>query len=147
MKHTHMQTQQHTHTHCRAAFTKFTKNSCAGSQSITDRPLILSGTDNHTNACTLFYWFLVLSYPCTVTVTGKERCVFLKAVENLSFKIFFNFFFNLSCKKFHLWLKIQHRSFSEHLLCQQKEKCSSTCDEARVSRVLSLINEKSQWTD
>lgn len=48
-------TQPNTTTHCRATFTKFTKNSCAGSQSITDRPLILSGTDNHTNAYTLFY--------------------------------------------------------------------------------------------
>lgn len=53
--HTHNNTLIHTNSHCRATFTKFTKSWYAGNQSITDRSLILSWTDDHTHACTLFY--------------------------------------------------------------------------------------------
>ena len=38
-------------------------------------------------------------------------------------------------------------SLSDPVLCQQKEKYSQTFDEAHVSQVLSLIDEREQWRE
>lgn len=38
-------------------------------------------------------------------------------------------------------------SSSDPLLCQQKEKYSQTFDEAHISRVLSLIDERERWKE
>lgn len=45
------------------------------------------------------------------------------------------------------WSGVAGLSSSDPLLCQQKEKYSQTFDEAHVSQVVSLIDERERWRE